>query len=123
LLERDSVLEYKRLLLQLYKQQQDNPDLAIYRMFRNYTALAKAWAFEMQWITPIESISRSKNQFTCVINNCKVLQTPATERVCRVDCRNVGTNLLRKIYHLQRQTVAVDHGCTIILTPLEDKND
>jgi hypothetical protein len=123
LLEREGVLEYKRLLLQIYKQQQDNPDLAIYRMFRNYTALAKAWAFEMQWITPIETISRNKDQFTCVINNCKVLQTPATERVCRVDCRNVGSNLLRKIYHLQRQTLAVDHGCTIILTPLEDSSD
>ncbi len=123
LLEHDEVVEYKRLLLQLYKHQQDNPDLMIYRMFGNFTALAKAWAYEMQWITPIESISKSKNQFTCVVNNCKVLQIPSTERVCRVDCRNVGSNLARKVYHLQRTTIAVDHGCTITLTPQEDTNE
>ena len=123
LLERDDVVDYKRLLMQLYKRQQDNPDLAIYRMFGNFTALAKAWSYEMQWVTPIESISKSKNQFTCVVNNCKILRTPATERVCRVDCRNVGTNLARKVYHLQRSTIAVDHGCMITLTPLEDTDD
>jgi hypothetical protein len=123
LLDHQAVIDYKRLLLQLYKHQQDNPDLAIYRMFGNFTALAKSWAYEMQWITPIESISRGKEQYTCVVNNCKVLQTPATERVCRVDCRNVGTNLARKVYHLQRQTIAVDHGCTIILTPLRAEEE
>ena len=123
LLDHDAVVEYKRLLLQLYKHQQDNPDMAIYRMFGNFTAMAKSWAYEMQWITPIESISRGKEQYTCVVNNCKVLQTPATERVCRVDCRNVGTNLARNVYHLQRQTIAVDHGCTIILTPLRDEEE
>lgn len=123
LLERDEVMEYKRLLLQLYKHQQENSDLAIYRMFRNYTALAKAWAYEMQWITPIESISKGKDQFTCVINNCKILQIPATERVCRVDCRNVGTNLARIVYHLQRSTVQADHGCTITLNPLEEPDE
>ncbi len=122
LLSREEVVEYKRLLMQLYKHQQDNPDLAIYRMFENFTALAKAWAFEMQWITPIESMSKGKDQFICVVNNCKVLQTPATERVCRVDCRCVGSNLARKVYHLERQTIAVDHGCTITLTPLDDRD-
>ncbi len=119
LLEREEVMDYKRLLLQLYKHQQDNPDLAIFRMFRNYTALAKAWAYDMQWITPIESITKSKNQFTCVIKNCKILRTPATERVCRVDCRSVGTSLVRSIYHLQRTTFQTDHGCTITLSPQE----
>ncbi len=123
MLEHDGVVDYKRLLLQLYKHQQDNPDLAIYRMFGNYTALAKAWAYEMQWITPIEAMSKSGEQFTCVVNNCKILQIPATQRVCRVDCRNVGSHLSRKVYHLERQTVAADHGCTITLTPLEDNED
>ncbi len=121
LLESDEVVEYKRLLMQLYKRQQDNSDLAIFRMFRNFTALAKAWAYEMQWITPIESITKSKKQVTCVIKKCKILQTPATERVCRVDCRTVGTNLARTIYHLQRTTIQSDHGCTITLVPQETK--
>jgi hypothetical protein len=123
LLDRIEVGEYKRLLLQLYKHQQDNADLAIYRMFGNYHALVKAWAYEMQWITPIETIHRSRDQFTCVVNNCKILQTPATERVCRVDCRNVGSNLARKVYHLQRQTIPVDHGCTITLSPYFAQED
>ncbi len=117
LLDRAEVVEYKRLLLQLYKHQQDNADLGIYRMFGNFHALVKAWAYEMQWITPIESISKNQEQFTCVVNNCKILQTPATERVCRVDCRNVGANLARTVYHLQRQTIIVDHGCTITVSP------
>ncbi len=123
LLGHGDVVDYKRLLLQLYQRQQDNSDLAIYRMFGNYTALAKAWAYEMQWLTPIETIEKSRDQFTCVVNNCKILQTPATERVCRVDCRNVGTNLARNVYHLQRQTIPVDHGCTITLSPFKGDED
>lgn len=120
ILERDEVAEYKRLLLQLYIRQQDNPDLAICRIFNNSTALAKTWAYKMQWITPIESMTKNNTQFTCVIKDCKILQTPATERVCRVDCRNVGTYLASKVYHLERTTISVNHGCTITLTPLRD---
>jgi hypothetical protein len=120
LLKRDEVVEYKRLLLQLYKRQQDNPDLAIYRMFGNHTALSKAWLHQMQWMTPIELTSRKKTQVTCVVHDCKILQTAATTRICRVDCRSVGTALARKVYHLTRVTTDSDHGCTITLTPLED---
>src|SRR5512143_382722 len=92
-LDRAEVLEYKRLLLRLYKRQQDNPDLTIYRMLGSYTALAKAWAYEMQWITPVETIDKGKDQFTCVIKNCKILQIPATEKVCRVDFWHIVNNL------------------------------
>jgi hypothetical protein len=123
LLKRDEVMNYKRLLMQLYKRQQDNPDLVIYRMFGSHTALVKAWAYEMQWITPIEKISTSDGQFTCFVKECKVLQTPATARICRVDCRNVGSNLARKVYHLQRKTKIVNHNCTMTLTPLEDEEE
>ncbi len=121
LLKHDEVAEYKRLLMQLHKQQHDNSDLAIYRMFGNHTALTKAWLYEMQWMTPIELTNKSKDQFMCVVQDCKILQTPATERICRVDCRNVGTALARNVYHLKRVTTSVDHGCTITLTPLEDE--
>ena len=54
LLEREGVADYKRLLLRRYSVQHDNPGLPILRLFRNYAALAKAWVYEMQWITPIE---------------------------------------------------------------------
>ncbi len=121
LLKSDEVVEYKRLLLQLYKRLQDNPDLAIYRMFGNYTALARAWVYEMQWMTPVESTNESNAQFTCVVQDCKILQTSATVRICRVDCRNVGTVLARKVYHLKRVTAPAEQGCTITLTPLEAK--
>ncbi len=123
LLDHDEVIDYKRLLLQLYLRQQDNSDLALYRMFGNSNALVKAWAYEMQWLTPIAGITKAKDQYTCVVNNCKILQTASTERVCRVDCIHVGTNLARKIYCLERRTMQVDHGCTITLTPLEDTAD
>ncbi len=123
LLEGNEIIDYKRLLLQLYKRLVDNSDLAIWRMFKNFTSLARAWAYEMQWITPIETASKGKNQFTCVVNNCKILQIPATDRVCKVDCRNVGTNLVRMIYGLQRSTLQVDHGCTITLNPLPIAQD
>jgi hypothetical protein len=123
LLKPDEVIDYKRLLMQLYKRQQDNPDLAIYRMFGNHTALVKAWAYEMQWITPIEKISKGDGQFTCFVKQCKVLELPATVRICRVDCRNVGSNLARRVYHLNRKTKIVNHECTMTLTPLEDEEE
>jgi hypothetical protein len=120
LLDREGVADYKRLLLRLYKRQYDNPDLAILRFFGNHTALARAWAYEMQWMTPVELSDKSNNQVTCTVRDCKIQQTPATERICRVDCRNVGTALVRKVYHLDRVETIADHGCTITLTPIED---
>ncbi len=120
LLNRDDVAEYKRLLLQLYKRQQDNPDLAIFRMFGNHGALASEWAYEMQWLTPIELADKSVIQMSFVVKNCRILQIPASERVCRVDCRSVGTALARRVYNLKRVTTPVDHGCTITLSPLDD---
>ena len=120
LLDREGVADYKRLLLQLYKRQHDNPALAILRLFENHAALARAWAYETQWMTPKELSDKSRNQATCMVHNCKILQTPATERICRVDCRNVGTALIRKLYHLKRVDTIADLGCTITLTPLED---
>jgi hypothetical protein len=119
-MDREEVADYKRLILQLYKRQHDNPDLVLYRWFGNYAALAMSWAYEMQWMTPIELINKSRNQVTCTVHACKILQTPATERVCRVDCRNVGAALAREVYHLKRVDTIADHGCTITLTPLED---
>lgn len=120
LLEREAVGDYKRLLLQLYQRQHDNPDLTLYRLFGNYTALARAWAYEMQWMTPIELSEIRGNLVICTVPDCKILQTPATERVCRVDCRNVGTAVARKVYHLKRADTLTDHSCRIVLTPLED---
>src|SRR4030042_6964342 len=110
LLDRDGVAEYKRLLLQLYKRQHDNPDLAIYRLFRNHAALARAWVREMQWMTPIELTTKNKTRVTCVVYECKILQTPATVRICRVDCRNVGMALAREVYHLKRVDTTAEHG-------------
>jgi hypothetical protein len=120
LIDCEGVADYKRLLLQLYKRQHYNPDLAIHRLFGNHTALARAWAYEMQWMTPLEITNNSRTQVTCTVHDCKILQTPATERICRVDCRNVGTALVGKVYHLNRVDTIADHGCTITLTPLED---
>jgi hypothetical protein len=123
LLKRDEVIAYKRLLLQLYKRQQDNLDVAVYRTFGIHSALVKAWAFEMQWITPIEKISQTDGQFTCYVKGCKVLQIPASARICRVDCRNVGSYLARRVYHLERKTKIVNQDCTMTLTPMEDEEE
>jgi hypothetical protein len=120
LMDREEVADYKRLILQLYKHQHNNPNLALYRLIGNYAALARSWAYEMQWMTPIELTNKSRNQMTCTVQDCKILRTPATERICRVDCRNVGAALAREVYHLKRVDTVADHGCTITLTPLED---
>jgi hypothetical protein len=120
LLDREGVADYKRLLLRLYKRQHGDPDLALYRLFGNHASLARAWVYEMQWMTPIEISDKGRNQVTCTVHECKILQTPATDRICRVDCRNVGTALVRKVYHLKRVDTTADNGCTITLTPLEN---
>jgi hypothetical protein len=120
LLDREGVADYKRLLLRLYSRQHNNPDLIIHRSIRNHAVLARAWAYEMQWITPVELNSSNMKQVTCTIHDCKILQTSATERICRVDCRNVGTALVREVYRLKRVNSIANHGCTITLTPLGD---
>lgn len=115
----EGVREYKRLLLWLYEQQLDNPDLAILRLLRAHGALAKALLYEMQWLTPIELTGWSKAEITCMVNDCKILKIAGTGRVCRVDCQNVGTAYARKVYHLKRVTTPFDHGCKISLSPLK----
>jgi hypothetical protein len=122
-LKKGEVLTYKRLLLRLYKRQQDYPDLAFYRLLDNHSALFKAWVYQMQWITPIERISKADGQFTCFVKGCKVLHIPAAARICRVDCQNVGTHLARSVYHLKRKTKIVNQDCTMTLTPLEDEQE
>ena len=117
-LSTEEVVEYKRLLLRLYAQQAHNPNLAIFHLLKANAAIAKALLYEMQWLTPIESIEISKTQVTCEIHDCKILQTPGVEQVCRVDCQHVGRAYASKVYHLKRTTTLADHNCTIILTPL-----
>jgi hypothetical protein len=122
-LDGHGVADYKRLLLQLYEIQHENPDLAIYHFLRRYISLSKAWAYEMQWITPIEIPVATGRQVTCRVEHCKLLEVPASQRVCRVDCQSVGTALARKLYHLKRITVPIDLGCRITLTPITDQDD
>jgi hypothetical protein len=117
-LSSEEVLDYKRLLLRLYEQRLDNSDLLILRTLKAYGALAKALLYEMQWLTSMELTNSIKGEVTCVIHDCRLLQAPGTERVCRVDCQNVGTAYARKVYHLKRVTIPTNHGCTITLTPI-----
>ena len=118
-LSSQEILEYKRLLLHLYEQLLDTSNLSILRLIRAHRALAKSLLYDMQWLTPLELTSCSATKVTCVVHECKILQVSGAIRVCRVDCRNVGTAYARSIYHLKRVTVLSNHGCTITLTPLE----
>lgn len=119
-LDRKGVGDYKRLLLRSYKRQHNNPDLALYHWLKRYSWLIKAWAYEMQWMTPVEITCSDVGKFVCAVQHCKILQTPATTSVCRVDCWNVGTELAWQVYHLERLTRPADHGCMITLIPVEE---
>lgn len=119
-LDREGVADYKRLLLRSYKRQHNNPDLVLYHWLNRHGSLIKAWAYEMQWMTPLEITNDDSGEFVCEVHHCKVLHTAATTRVCRVDCWNVGTELAWQVYHLERHTHQVDHGCKITLIPQED---
>jgi hypothetical protein len=115
------VMDYKRLLLQLYLQKLNNPDLFILRTLGMHGTLARALLYEMQWLTPLEITHFSKRQITCIIHACRLLITPGVERVCRVDCQSVGAAYARKAYHLKRETLRTGHGCSITLTPLSSQ--
>ena len=119
LLSSPEVLEYKRMLLRLYKQQLNYPYLAALRLLKAHTHLAKALLYEMQWLTPLKLSSSNKGEVTCIVHDCKILKTAGTARVCRVDCQNVGRAYAGEVYHLKRVTVQSDHGCTISLAPIE----
>ena len=120
-LDRKGVGDYKRMLLKSYKNQyEEKLALSINRMLNRQPSLIKAWAYEMQWMTPVEISSQRPEMVICEVQNCRVLQTPATERICKVDCMNVGTELAYQVYHLNRHTRPGDHGCTITLIPAED---
>jgi hypothetical protein len=85
-----------------------------------YATLAKEWAYEIQWMTPIEIAQNGSSQVVCEVHICKVLQTSATEMVCKVDCWNVGTELAWQVYHLVRRTHQVYHDCSSTLTLREE---
>jgi hypothetical protein len=119
-LSSEGVLEYKRLLLRLYIQKMDNLDLFIPRALKMHKSLAKIMLYDMQWMTPMEIVSANRLQVTCLVRHCKILQTPGTDRICRVDCRNIGTAYAKQLYNLKRVTVPANHGCTITLTPIQN---
>jgi len=119
----DEVFDYKRLILSLYVKRLNNPDLFILRAIGAHTSIARALLYEMQWITPLEIMHVSKEKVTCEVADCRLLLTPGVERVCRVDCQNVGAAYARKAYHLRRITSRSHHGCTITLTPLSAEQD
>jgi hypothetical protein len=114
----EEIMDYKHLLLQLYVQKVNNPDLFILRALRAHTSLAKALLYEMQWLTKLELTSYSKEEISCAIPDCKLRQTPGVERVCRMNCQNVGAAYARMVYHLKRVTLPANHGCTIVLTSI-----
>lgn len=118
-LSSEEVLEYKRLLLRLYEQQLNNPDLALLRLLKAHTTLAQSLLYEMQWLTPMGPTIYDKDSVTCIVHNCKILKIAGTARVCRVDCQSVGKAYARRFYHLKRVTIPSDHGCTISLTPID----
>jgi hypothetical protein len=118
-LSSQEILEYKRLLLALYAQRLDRMELTLLRMLKNTTSLAKALLYDMQWITPIETTTSGRSLVSCEVMVCKVRERPGTERICRVDCQNIGANIARQIYHLRRETSLSERGCRITFRPLE----
>jgi hypothetical protein len=104
--------------LRAYKRKVDNPYRVVHRWLKHYASRVEEWAYEMQWITPIELAHNESSVKVCEVHHCKVLQTAATDRVCKVDCWNAGTALARQVYYLEELTRQVDHGCMIKVTPL-----
>ncbi len=115
------VLDYKRMLLKLYERQLNYPELALLRLLKAHKSLAKEMLYEMQWLTPIELSTCTNAEVTCIVHNCKIRKIAGTDRVCRVDCQNIGRAYAHRLYHLKRVTTQMDHGCTISLTPFEDQ--
>jgi len=116
-LSAEALLEYKRLLVSIKEQQLDNPNLFFLCKFKAHSMLAKNLLYEMQWLTPLELSNQGKEEVTCTIHDCKIVQAPGTERVCHMDCQSVGTAFALKVYHLKRVTFPASNGCKIILTP------
>jgi hypothetical protein len=113
----EGLSEYKHLLLKIKELQLENPNLFFLCHLKAYTILAKSLLYEMQWLTPLELTNQGKQEVICTIHDCKIVQTPGTERVCHLDCQSVGTAFAEKVYHLKRITFPTSHGCTIIITP------
>jgi hypothetical protein len=114
----EALSEYKRLLLWLYEQKLDNPDLFILRSLKAYGALAKTYLYELQWVTPLELFDLFSRGVSCRVNDCKVLQSPGAKSVCKLECQAVGTAYALKIYHLNRVTTPANYGCMITLIPI-----
>jgi hypothetical protein len=116
-LSAEALSQYKSLLVRIKEQQLDNPNLFFLCKFKAHSMLAKNLLYEMQWLTPLKLANQGKEEVTCTIHACKIVQTPGTERVCQMDCQSVGTAFALKVYHLKRVTFPASHGCKIILTP------
>jgi hypothetical protein len=114
----EEVMDCKHLLLQLYVQKLNNPDLFILCALRAHSNLVKALLYKMQRLSALELTSYSKKKVKCAVPDWKLLQAPSVERVCRVDCQNVGAASTRKVYPLKRITIPTNHGCTIVLASI-----
>jgi len=111
----EKIMDYGHLLLQLYVEKLNNPDLLILRALRAHSGQAKSLQYEMQWMTTLELTSYPNQDVNYAIPDWKLLQTYGVECVCRVDCQNISAAYTRKVSHLKRLTIPAHHRCTIIL--------
>ncbi len=119
-LDNAGMADYKRLVMKMYIEQQNDTMVSVYRLFRNHSALAKMLLYAMQWITPLTSIQQDNGKVTCEVKECKVMLVPGATKVCRVECVDIGTSLAKSMYHIHRATELNNNGCMITLTPMKE---
>jgi hypothetical protein len=83
-----------------------------------FKMVGKRSAYELQWLTPytVEELSRKKVVFN--VPDCKILDYPDTEDVCRVGCQREYPLWMAEQLRVNMDPDRNGKSCTITVTPL-----
>lgn len=94
--------------------------LKIIKAFSPGTAFgmtAKQMGYQLQWLTPFSVSELNRNRAVIDIPQCKILDFPDTEDICRVGCYSTYPMWVNEQFKVDMKCNRQGNSCTITLTP------
>jgi len=120
----DGVEEFKRADINALKKENSGPAFMLLKVIQAlspslaFSLTAKQMVYQLQWFTPFNVPELTGRKATLDIPNCKILDSPEGEVVCKVGCQSIYPIWLAEQFKVKMQTDRKDKSCTVTLTQL-----
>ncbi len=119
----DGIKKFERAEVEALKRKNGGPALFILKLVRAFsvstafTMTAKQMGYLFQWLTPFSVPELTRRKAVLNIPQCKILDFPDTEDICRVGCYSTYPMWVAEQFMVDMKCNRQGHSCTITLTP------